>query len=985
MKNVSINTLSKSLLLIIPILIASSIQVLAAPSIEAAPTSHDYGDVEVATTSNQDFKITNNGDEALLISRTWIDGGSGTFAVSDYVGTSIDPGKDFTLSVGFTPADIILYTATLHIETNDPAQPDVTASLQGQGMPPSIAPNISDNQPWGIRAGEEITLSGSGFGGSQGSSKVEFYAYDYDLADWTWVELTAITSWSDIQIVGTMPDQPSLRSFQCYWRVTVDGQPSNEKEFVLEPTLTSITPASGRIMDEIVLQGKNFNDSDDDIGGVYFGAAFASGSDIVSWSPTEIRIKVPFGAVTGDAVVMTKNWRYTNGVYFCVFGKVGPQFYIDPPEKVIGSIGEQFTVNIYGVAVEWSYFQFDLSYPANLKFIGFQYDDRIHEETPPTDDPGNNTLAGFSGTGSILKGKVLIGALTFQVIRLESGLVDFSYSELLDEENEPIAHETDTCSLIASPAGSAISGYIKDNTSKAISGVTVALTGEGLELSVTTNSHGFYIFSSLTSGEYSLVPSKDYYRFEPSTQTVILSGENMEADFTGTRTQEQNPAPSGTTRLIKLIVAENQGPLPVDEDKIPATPEDITASGKVYVRGGAELKVELNVPAATVAAVAIKMPGDKEATPAVFERLSEEKIRVSCSVASPGNGIVAREEKDLTFIVTDTHGRSDRQTIQLILDNKPPEIMPLYMEEQLVETDPLLINKKVERYKINGKVDEGGSNLYLAQVGSAATAQGRIEETDYLAAAVADAQGNFTFQVPFDPGRYQLEVEAVDYAGNVGTKDFSATIDTQAPIISQIACDGNLVQNGDSIAAQPAISFLASDDVGVDSSTLGIKIDGSSVASGADITFDPATGRAEFTLTLPLAAGPHDLIIEAKDQAGNTGQAEVTGLLVSDKLAILQLVNAPNPFGAAGTQITYQLTKPAAVEIRIYDLRGQLHKKIRAEEGMMGGQAGFNSLAWDGRDEGGAELANGAYLYTALARNSGGETDKKMNKLAILK
>ena len=82
-----------------------------------------------------------------------------------------------------------------------------------------------------------------------------------------------------------------------------------------------------------------------------------------------------------------------------------------------------------------------------------------------------------------------------------------------------------------------------------------------------------------------------------------------------------------------------------------------------------------------------------------------------------------------------------------------------------------------------------------------------------------------------------------------------------------------------------------------------------------------------------------------------------------------QLVqNYPNPFGndalsrATGTPATtieYTLTQNAPVELRVYNIRGQLVRTLISREQ----NAGRQIMRWDGRDDAGQTLPSGAYLY----------------------
>ncbi len=78
-----------------------------------------------------------------------------------------------------------------------------------------------------------------------------------------------------------------------------------------------------------------------------------------------------------------------------------------------------------------------------------------------------------------------------------------------------------------------IKGYVKDSGGTGISGVAMSLTGADVK-SATTNSLGSYEFMNLSSGTYTVTPSKSGYTFTPvSRSTTTLSGNIDNWYFTG--------------------------------------------------------------------------------------------------------------------------------------------------------------------------------------------------------------------------------------------------------------------------------------------------------------------------------------------------------------------------------------------------------------------------------------------------------------------
>lgn len=111
----------------------------------------------------------------------------------------------------------------------------------------------------------------------------------------------------------------------------------------------------------------------------------------------------------------------------------------------------------------------------------------------------------------------------------------------------------------------------------------------------------------------------------------------------------------------------------------------------------------------------------------------------------------------------------------------------------------------------------------------------------------------------------------------------------------------------------------------------------------------------------------------ATDNAGNVepmkSEAEATITLDSTFTSVTDAAsnlprqfalhqNYPNPFNP-NTKIRYDLPKPAKVELAIFNLLGQKVRTLVDEEQI----AGFHSIRWDSRNDQGAPVASGVYLY----------------------
>ena len=158
---------------------------------------------------------------------------------------------------------------------------------------------ISVLNPTSGSVGDAVRLTGTSFGGSQGTSTVTFNG----------VKATA-TSWSDRTIDVRVPTGASSGSVV----VTVGGQASNGVAFTVtvpaQPWINDISPPDGVVGTAVTISGVNFGNT----GSVTFNATYGSPS---SWSDTSISVEVPGGATSGPVVVRA-NSQDSNSLHFLV-------------------------------------------------------------------------------------------------------------------------------------------------------------------------------------------------------------------------------------------------------------------------------------------------------------------------------------------------------------------------------------------------------------------------------------------------------------------------------------------------------------------------------------------------------------------------------------------------------------------------------------------------------------------------------------------
>jgi len=96
----------------------------------------------------------------------------------------------------------------------------------------------------------------------------------------------------------------------------------------------------------------------------------------------------------------------------------------------------------------------------------------------------------------------------------------------------------------------------------------------------------------------------------------------------------------------------------------------------------------------------------------------------------------------------------------------------------------------------------------------------------------------------------------------------------------------------------------------------------------------------------------------------NSGNQSV---LVPERFGLLQ--NEPNPV-VNSARIAFNLTETAQIDLNIYNIKGQLVKKLYS------GVTSKHTVMWNGKDSNGNELAPGVYFYNLIVNGKTQETKK---------
>jgi YD repeat-containing protein len=275
-----------------------SFTVTAAPSISSlSPTSGTVGSSVVLTGSN--FGATQGNGTVTF---------NGTAAtVSSWSNTSITA----TVPAGATSGNAVV-TAAGGVASN------------GVSFTVIPTPAITSLSPASGPIGASVSVSGSNFGATQGSSAINFNGVP-----------AAPTSWSATSIIVPVPAGATTGNVI----VTVGGLDSNGASFtvVTQPHISSVAPNPAAIGASVTITGANFGVTQS-ISSVTFNGAAASP---VSWSPTTIVTPVPTGATTGN-IVVTVGGQASNGFSFTV---TNPAPGISSLSPTSGAVGTPITIS----------------------------------------------------------------------------------------------------------------------------------------------------------------------------------------------------------------------------------------------------------------------------------------------------------------------------------------------------------------------------------------------------------------------------------------------------------------------------------------------------------------------------------------------------------------------------------------------------------------------------------------------------------------
>ena len=266
----------------------------------------------------------------------------------------------------------------------------------------------------------------------------------------------------------------------------------------------------------------------------------------------------------------------------------------------------------------------------------------------------------------------------------------------------------------------------------------------------------------------------------------------------------------------------------------------------------------------------------------------------------------------------------------------------------------------------------------------------------------------FQFRLPKDLnyafGRGKISLYAEDGKQDGGGASDSVVIggiatggngDAEGPVVKAYLNDENFVSGG-IVNTTPVLLVKLFDSSGINSSSAGIGHDLTATLDGNPQTYyvlndfyesdlDSAQkGTIRFQLP-ELAAGPHTLTIKAWDILNNSSGYELAFTIVpTANLEIAHVLNYPNPF-TTRTAFWFEHNQPGAdlyVKVDVFTVTGRRIKTLAQTINTAGNRS--SEMEWDGRDETGAKVGRGVYLYHLQVRAASGQTRAKWERLVLL-
>ena len=175
----------------------------------------------------------------------------------------------------------------------------------------SRSPQISSVSPRRVQYNQVVTVTGSNFGSSRGSSTVRIGSVA--------IPSSSFASWSNTRIRFRAPT--NVRSGNLVVRTSAGTSNAIRLE-ITSPYLASVSPSRVNIGDHLTLTGANFRSSRGSGYVLFTPNVLPSFGDYVAWSDSRIGVRVPVGAQSGEVKVVATGSQASGTKRIVVEGEV---------------------------------------------------------------------------------------------------------------------------------------------------------------------------------------------------------------------------------------------------------------------------------------------------------------------------------------------------------------------------------------------------------------------------------------------------------------------------------------------------------------------------------------------------------------------------------------------------------------------------------------------------------------------------------------
>lgn len=275
--------------------------------------------------------------------------------------------------------------------------------------------------------------------------------------------------------------------------------------------------------------------------------------------------------------------------------------------------------------------------------------------------------------------------------------------------------------------------------------------------------------------------------------------------------------------------------------------------------------------------------------------------------------------------------------------------------------------------------------------------------------SVINGEFSFTFLVPKDiqyaygEGRisYYAENGISDATGYfesfiIGGSSDSVFSNNTGPVIELYMNDESFLSGG-TTDENPVLIAILNDDQGINTVGNGIGHDITAILDGntgnsvvlndyyeSDLD-SYKSGRVSYPF-YSLSNGVHTIEFKAWDILNYSSTSSIEFIVApSSELAIINLINYPNPF-TESTQFIFEHNHPCCtlkVQIQIFSITGLLVKTIEMDVQTDGYRA--EPIDWNGDNDYGDPLEGGVYVYRLIVQNESGQYGEKSEKLVIIR